>query len=62
MGRSGGGAGDYATLSDAALDDIVDTNWTPHVSRGVRLVSIIDDALQHLGAANHLAGVPQGVD
>ncbi|GEA42997.1 DinB family protein [Corynebacterium striatum] len=52
---------DYcATLSDAALDDIVDTNWTPHVSRGVRLVSIIDDAVQHLGAANHLAGVPRG--
>lgn len=31
------------------LDDIVDTSWTPAVTRGVRLVSIIDDASMHSG-------------
>ncbi len=36
-------------LCEADLDDIVDENWTPPVTRGVRLVSIIDDAVMHSG-------------
>lgn len=38
-----------AKLREADLDDIVDENWTPPVTRGVRLVSIIDDAVMHSG-------------
>lgn len=45
------------TLSDHDLDDIVDERWTPHVTRGVRLVSIIDDAAQHVAQAAYVAGM-----
>ncbi|WP_225747510.1 DUF664 domain-containing protein [Eikenella sp. Marseille-P7795] len=38
-----------AKLRETELDDIVDENWTPPVTRGVRLVSIIDDAVMHSG-------------
>lgn len=41
---------DYlSSLDEAALDDIVDDSWTPAVTRGARLVSIIDDAAMHSG-------------
>lgn len=46
-----------AGLSEADLDDIVDTSWDPPVTRGVRLVSIIDDAAAHLGQASWLRGL-----
>ena len=43
-------ARDYLeSLTESSLDDIVDVNWTPAVTRGVRLVSIIDDATMHSG-------------
>ena len=43
-------AKDYITQLDAeSLDDIIDTSWTPAVTRGARLVSIIDDAAMHSG-------------
>lgn len=45
------------TLSASDLDDVVDTNWTPHVTRGVRIVSIIDDAVAHLGQAAYARGL-----
>lgn len=48
------------TLSADDLDDIVDTRWTPAVSRGVRLVSIIDDAVAHLGQAGYVRGLVEG--
>jgi hypothetical protein len=44
------------TLSEEELDDIIDRNWTPPVTRGVRILSIISDALQHLGQAAYVAG------
>lgn len=44
------------TLGDADLDDVIDTNWTPPVTRGARLVSIIDDAAQHIGQAAYAVG------
>lgn len=48
---------DYAnTLSDADLDEIIDENWTPAVTRGVRMVSIVDDAIQHVAQAAFIAG------
>jgi hypothetical protein len=46
-----------ATLTDEALDRIVDRNWDPPVTLGVRLVSVADDALQHLGQALYVRGM-----
>lgn len=43
-------AKDYLkSLDEDSLDDIVDDSWTPAVTRGARLVSIIDDAAMHSG-------------
>ena len=39
------------------LDRIVDTNYDPHVTAGVRLVSVIQDNLQHAGQARYLRGM-----
>lgn len=39
------------------LDRIVDRSWDPPVTLGVRLVSIADDSLQHLGQACYLRGL-----
>ncbi|OFT99069.1 hypothetical protein HMPREF3087_00805 [Brevibacterium sp. HMSC22B09] len=48
---------DYiATLHDDDLDAIVDDRWDPPVSRGTRLVSIIEDATIHLGQALFILG------
>jgi hypothetical protein len=44
-------------LTPEALDRIVDRRWDPPVSLGVRLVSIADDSLQHLGQAAYLRGL-----
>ena len=51
-----------AGLSEADLDDVIDTSWTPHVTRGVRLVSMIDDAAQHVGQAAYAAGILADAD
>ena len=40
-----------------ALDRIVDRRWNPPVTLGVRLVSVADDSLQHLGQAAYLRGL-----
>jgi hypothetical protein len=45
------------TLSGEDLDRIVDRRWDPPVTLGVRLVSVADDALQHLGQAAYLRGL-----
>jgi hypothetical protein len=45
------------TISEADLDRIVDRNWDPPVTEGVRWVSIIGDCLQHIGQANYLKGM-----
>lgn len=39
------------------LDRIVDRRWDPPVTLGVRLVSIADDSLQHLGQAAYVRGL-----
>lgn len=44
-------------LVAADLDRIVDEGWDPPVTLGVRLVSIADDALQHLGQAAYVRGL-----
>ncbi|OON82566.1 mycothiol transferase [Streptomyces tsukubensis] len=48
-----------AGLDDAALDRVVDENWTPPVTLGVRLVSVIGDDLQHVGQAAFVRGALQ---
>ena len=45
------------TLSEADLSEVIDRSWTPAVTRGVRLVSLIDDAAQHVGQAAYAAGI-----
>lgn len=44
-------------LTAADLDRIVDRRWDPPVTMGVRLISIADDNLQHVGQAAYLKGV-----
>ncbi len=46
-----------AGLTDEDLDRIVDQRWDPPVTLGVRLVSVADDALQHLGQAAYARGL-----
>ena len=44
-------------LSDEDLDRVVDTNWDPPVTLGVRLVSVLSDDLQHIGQAAYVKGL-----
>ncbi|MBP6684532.1 MAG: DinB family protein [Leucobacter sp.] len=46
-----------ASLSETDLDRIVDKNWDPAVTLGVRLVSISADALEHVAQATYVAGI-----
>lgn len=46
-------------VSDDELDRIVDENWTPAVTLGVRLVSVLADDLEHVGQAAFVRGVLQ---
>jgi len=46
-----------ATLVPTDLDRIVDRRWDPPVTLGVRLVSIADDSLQHVGQAAYVRGL-----
>ena len=47
------------TLTDDDLDDVIDEQWDPPVTRGVRLISLIDDAAQHVGQAAYVVGMPR---
>ncbi|MBH0774928.1 mycothiol transferase [Nocardia bovistercoris] len=49
---------DYVSgLTDADLPRVVDTRWDPPVTLGVRLVSVIDDDIQHAGQAAFVRGI-----
>lgn len=49
---------DYlATIDAAELDRVVDDNWDPPVTAGVRLVSVINDQTKHLGQADYVRGM-----
>jgi|SRR4051794_35794079 len=51
---------EYLDSADAEeLDRVVDRNWNPPVTAGVRLVSLLGDCLQHLGQAAYLKGMPR---
>jgi hypothetical protein len=42
------------------MDRIVDTNWDPPVSAGVRLVSVVNDCTQHVGQMAYIRGLIEG--
>jgi hypothetical protein len=44
-------------LADGDFDRIVDTSWSPPVTLGVRLVSVISDDMQHAGQAAYARGL-----
>jgi len=44
-------------ITDADLDRVVDTSWRPPVTLGVRLVSVINDDMQHAGQAAFVRGI-----
>jgi uncharacterized damage-inducible protein DinB len=44
-------------LTSADLDRIVDERWDPPVTLGVRLASVADDSLQHVGQAAYVRGL-----
>lgn len=45
------------TLTDDDLDQVVDERWTPAVTVGVRLVSVVNDDVQHAGQAAYVRGM-----
>ncbi|RYI99276.1 MAG: DUF664 domain-containing protein, partial [Actinomycetales bacterium] len=46
-----------ADVTDPDLDRVVDERWDPPVTLGVRLVSVLDDDLEHAGQAAYLRGI-----
>jgi uncharacterized damage-inducible protein DinB len=44
-------------LGEKDLDRIVDEAWDPPVSLGVRLISVLDDDIQHAGQAMYVRGL-----
>jgi hypothetical protein len=44
-------------LSEDDLDRVVDERWTPPVTLGVRLVSVIDDDVAHAAQAAYVRGI-----
>ena len=45
------------SLGSGDLDRVVDRRWNPPVTLGVRLVSVADDCLQHVGQAAYVRGL-----
>lgn len=45
------------TVAPEDLDRVVDRSYDPPVTLGVRLVSVLDDDLQHLGQAAFVRGI-----
>ncbi len=44
-------------VTDADLDRVVDERWDPPVTLGVRLLSVVDDDLEHAGQAAYVRGL-----
>jgi hypothetical protein len=45
------------SLDPGDLDRVVDERWDPPVTLGVRLISVLDDELEHVGQAAYLCGL-----
>jgi hypothetical protein len=50
-------AGYLGSLTDADYPRVVDERWAPPVTLAVRLVSVLDDAAQHVGQAAYVRGL-----
>jgi uncharacterized damage-inducible protein DinB len=46
-------------LSACDLDRVIDANWDPPVTLAVRLVSVVNDTMQHTGQAAFVRGIVQ---
>jgi hypothetical protein len=46
-----------SSITDADLARVVDKSWTPPVTLGVRLVSVVNDGTQHIGQAAFIRGI-----
>ena len=44
-------------IVDADLDRVIDRSWDPPVTVGVRLVSVVNDNMQHSGQAGYVRGM-----
>ncbi|WP_217140009.1 DUF664 domain-containing protein [Streptomyces sp. AC627_RSS907] len=51
--------GALRSLAAKDLERVVDDNWDPPVTLGVRLVSVLSDDLQHVGQAAYVRGLLQ---
>lgn len=49
-----------SALDPETLADVVDEGWNPPVTRATRLVSIVDDAVQHAGQVGYALGILAG--
>ena len=50
-------AGFLGSLDAAALDRVVDESYDPPVTLGVRMISVVDDMVQHMAQAAYLRGI-----
>ena len=46
-----------SSVTAEELDRIVDERWDPPVTLGVRLISVVDDEIQHAGQASYARGI-----
>jgi len=44
-------------LSDEDLDEIIDRSWDTPVTRGVRLISVVNETAQHVGQISYVRGL-----
>ena len=44
-------------LTEDELDQVIDENWDPPVTLGVRLISVLGDDTQHVGQAAYVRGL-----
>ncbi|MDN5765451.1 MAG: DinB family protein [Humibacillus sp.] len=45
------------SLTDDDYDTVIDDRWDPPVTIAVRIVSVLDDAIKHLGQAEYVKGL-----
>lgn len=50
------------SLTPEDLDRVIDEQWDPPVTLGIRIISVIDDAVQHVGQAAYIAGTTEVLD
>ena len=46
-----------ATVSPEDLERVVDEDWDPPVTLGARLISVVNDDMQHAGQAAYVRGL-----